>query len=83
MHSFQSPSRRTAGNRPKPQTSQKEAPPLPQLSPGLRVRHNAFGEGTVTKLTPMGGDQLVELEFDQAGKKKLMLKAAARYLKIL
>ena len=60
----------------------KAPEPLPELSPGLRVKHNAFGEGTVLKLTPMGGDQLVELEFDKVGKKKLMLKAAARYLKI-
>ena len=56
---------------------------LPELSVGLRVSHNAFGEGTVTKMIPMGGDQLLEITFDKHGAKKLMLKAAARYLKTL
>ena len=32
------------------------------------------------KMTPMGGDQLMEINFDRNGSKKLMLKAAARYL---
>ena len=54
--------------------------PLPELSVGQRVHHNAFGDGTVTKMTPMGGDQLLEIRFDGLGPKKLMLKAAARYL---
>ena len=54
--------------------------PLPELSVGQRVHHNAFGDGTVTKMTPMGGDQLLEISFDGLGPKKLMLKAAARYL---
>jgi DNA helicase-2/ATP-dependent DNA helicase PcrA len=44
------------------------------------VHHKAFGDGTVTKMTPMGGDQLLEISFDEHGTKKLMLKAAARYL---
>ena len=56
------------------------AVPLPELSVGQRVHHNAFGDGTVTKMTPMGGDQLLEISFDEHGTKKLMLKAAARYL---
>jgi hypothetical protein len=54
---------------------------LPDLSVGLRVTHSAFGEGTVTKMIPMGGDQLLEIFFDGHGPKKLMLKAAVRYLK--
>ena len=53
---------------------------LPELSVGQRVHHKAFGDGTVTKMTPMGGDQLLEILFDEHGAKKLMLKAAARYL---
>ena len=56
------------------------AAPLPELSVGQRVHHNAFGDGTVIKMTPMGGDQLLEIRFDSHGAKKLMLKAAARYL---
>ena len=53
---------------------------LPELSIGQRVHHNAFGDGTVMKMTPMGGDQLLEIRFDEHGVKKLMLKAASRYL---
>ena len=53
---------------------------LPEFSVGQRVHHNAFGDGTVMKMTPMGGDQLMEINFDRNGSKKLMLKAAARYL---
>ena len=56
---------------------------LPSLSVGVRVRHKAFGDGTVVKMTPMGGDQLVEVRFDSAGSKKLMLRAAARFLETL
>lgn len=77
-----SSAQRKSEKRPGTLLPAKAPEPLPELSPGLRVTHNAFGEGTVLKLTPMGGDQLVELEFDKVGKKKLMLKAAARYLKI-
>ena len=55
---------------------------LPEFSVGQRVYHNAFGDGTVMKMTPMGGDQLMEINFDSHGSKKLMLKAAARYLEL-
>ncbi len=50
---------------------------------GDRVRHSAFHEGVITKMTPMGGDHLVEIEFEGAGLKRLMLKAASRYLEKL
>ena len=43
---------------------------------GDRVNHKVFGLGTIQKMTPMGGDALVEIEFAQ-GTKKLMLKVAA------
>ena len=32
-------------------------------------------------MTPMGGDQLIEIQFDSVGNKKLMLKAASRFLR--
>ena len=48
---------------------------------GDRVEHSAFHAGTIVKMTPMGGDHLVEIQFDAAGLKRLMLKAAARYMK--
>jgi DNA helicase-2/ATP-dependent DNA helicase PcrA len=47
---------------------------------GDRVRHSAFKEGVIVNLTPMGGDALVEIEFDAVGTKRLMLKAASRYM---
>ena len=46
---------------------------------GDRVRHKAFGEGEIVKMTPMGGDFLVEIRFAGAVK-KLMLRAAAAHM---
>ncbi|MCR5137559.1 MAG: UvrD-helicase domain-containing protein [Oscillospiraceae bacterium] len=60
--------------------SKKERPPAPVLSIGQRVRHRAFGEGSVTMITPMGNDRLLEIEFDSVGKKKLMLNAITAFL---
>lgn len=39
---------------------------------GTRIRHKAFGEGTIVKCTPMGNDTLLEIQFERAGTKKLM-----------
>ena len=39
---------------------------------GMRVKHKIFGEGMVISSTPMGGDFLLEIAFDQKGTKKLM-----------
>ncbi len=88
--------RRSAGQTQPPirdwKRSQKKtlAPPAPrktQAAPsfavGDRVEHSAFHKGTIVKMTPMGGDHLVEIQFDTAGLKRLMLKAAARYMKKL
>ena len=47
---------------------------------GDRVRHKAFGSGTISRLTPMGGDFLAEINFDGIGPKKLMLRAAAQHM---
>ena len=44
------------------------------------MRHKAFGSGVVTKLTPMGGDYLIEVNFEGVGTKKLMLRAAAQHM---
>lgn len=48
---------------------------------GDAVVHKAFGQGLITKLTPMGGDALAEIAFDTVGTKKLMLKSASQYMK--
>jgi DNA helicase-2/ATP-dependent DNA helicase PcrA len=46
---------------------------------GDKVRHKAFGLGEIVKMTPMGGDFLVEIRFESATK-KLMLRAAAQHM---
>lgn len=60
---------------PKPKTAGK-----PQFSVGDRVRHKAFGDGKLIKMTPMGNDYLIEIEFDSGPVKKLMLRAAALHM---
>ena len=55
-------------------------PPVTNFALGDRVRHKAFGDGTIAKLTPMGNDFLVEIRFDKIGSKKLMLRAAALHM---
>ena len=61
----------------------KAAAPLPDFSPGCRVRHKAFGDGMVVSVKPMGGDALLEIAFDQKGTKRLMAKAAANFMQKL
>ena len=83
---FEAPGRReTARKEPiKPRTP---AYPAPAAKPaetvtyavGDRVRHKAFGPGEIVKMTPMGGDFLIEIRFD-GGVKKLMLRAAALHM---
>ncbi|MCL2031152.1 MAG: UvrD-helicase domain-containing protein [Oscillospiraceae bacterium] len=53
---------------------------LLSLSKGDRITHKAFGGGMVTDIKPMGGDALVEVAFDTAGTKKLMLKSAQAFI---
>ena len=43
---------------------------------GDRVKHRVFGEGTVTNVTAMSGDFLLEIAFDTVGTKKLMANFA-------
>ena len=50
---------------------------------GERLRHKAFGEGKVVTVMPMGGDQLIEVEFVSGERKKLMAKSAARFVERL
>ena len=62
------------------QFSRQPQAPLPDIREGDRVVHKSFGSGTIRAMTPMGGDHLVEIDFDTEGRKKLMLRAASRYL---
>jgi len=58
-----------------------EKPPADfNFRPGQRVRHQSFGDGSVTAATPMGGDFLLEIRFDSVGKKLMMAKTAAQFM---
>ena len=54
---------------------------LPAFQTGDAVVHTAFGNGVITKLTSMGNDALVEINFSGSGVKRLMLKSAAQHMK--
>lgn len=45
-------------------------------SEGERVSHNVFGEGVIQKVSPMGNDSLLQIEFDKVGVKKIMANFA-------
>ena len=61
-----------------PKAPEKKAPAFVL---GDRVVHTAFGRGEITKMTPMGGDALIEITFEGPGVKRLMLRAAAQHMK--
>jgi len=46
------------------------------LVPGDRIRHDDFGEGRVLGVTGEGAKRIAEVQFDAAGKKKLLIKIA-------
>lgn len=58
--------------RPKAENLQSSA----DFSVGDRVCHKTFGQGTLLSKKPMGGDVLLEVEFDSAGVKKIMANFA-------
>jgi len=76
--SFSAPAQSAAGRSAAATAVSK--PVLPEFALGDSVNHKAFGSGVITKLTPMGGDYLVEINFSGIGTKKLMLRAAAQYM---
>jgi len=47
---------------------------------GSIVNHKVFGRGTVTNVSPMGGDALIEVAFDTVGTKRLMQKTASQHM---
>ena len=63
-----------------PAPAKTEQKPLLQLAIGDSVRHQAFHEGTVVKITPMGNDALLEISFPSVGNKKLMLRTASLHM---
>ena len=50
----------------------KQIPKVKAFNVGDRVSHLTFGAGTISAVTPMGGDVLYDVEFDAAGHKRLM-----------
>ena len=64
--------------RPAPQKAAEKA--APDFKVGDHVKHKAFGSGEIVKMTPMGGDYLIEVVFDGSVTKKLMLRAAAQHM---
>ena len=56
------------------------APKAPDFKKGDRVVHKAFGKGVIEKITPMGGDALVEVKFDSGETKRMMLRVAAQHM---
>ncbi|MBO7407587.1 MAG: UvrD-helicase domain-containing protein [Clostridia bacterium] len=49
---------------------------LTSVTEGQRVHHKKFGDGSVIKVTGEGADTVVEIMFDRAGMKRLMLTYA-------
>lgn len=47
---------------------------------GDNVEHKAFGKGIVTKVQPTGNDALMEVEFEDVGIKRLMMKSASNFM---
>ena len=46
------------------------------LAVGDRIRHTDFGEGRVTAVTANGPKSIAEVQFDGAGRKRLLIKIA-------
>ena len=53
----------------------------PSFAKGDIVVHSSFGKGEIMKTVPMGGDALLEIVFESAGKKMMMEKTASKYMK--
>ena len=47
-----------------------------KIKKGDRVRHRLFGTGTVTDTLPLGGDTVVNIEFDNGTTRKLCAEIA-------
>ena len=58
-----------------------QSAPLPDFRPGMHIRHKAFGPGKIVEVTPMGGDMLLRIQFEEAGEKLMMAKTAMRIMK--
>ena len=73
--------RRKPPMRPAPPAAKPAASAAPSFAVGDRVVHKAFGDGVVAAVKPMGGDALLEVDFESAGTKRLMMRAAGQFMK--
>ena len=64
-----------------PPAAKPAASAAPSFAVGDRVAHKAFGDGVVAAVKPMGGDALLEVDFETAGTKRLMMRAAGQFMK--
>jgi DNA helicase II / ATP-dependent DNA helicase PcrA len=46
------------------------------LAPGDRIRHASFGDGRVSSVTGIGPKKVAEVQFESAGRKRLLIKLA-------
>ena len=56
---------------------------LPNYQKGQKVLHKVWGAGTIQEITPMGGDLLLQIQFDSVGSKLMMAKTAGQYIKTI
>jgi len=74
-------------------SGRKKSPPAPALSShsdlherlpdyenGDVVNHSVFGRGVITNAQPAGNDVLLEIDFDEIGSKRMLLKSTARFI---
>lgn len=77
------PTKTTASAGSKLSAAKVPTTPLPNFSKGEMITHKAFGKGMILTISPMGGDALIEIAFENVGTKKLMLRSAAQYIEKL
>ena len=64
----------SAQSKPNVTQAKSAAPETLRLQAGDLVEHTTFGKGIVLSVTPLSGDTMAEIRFDNAGTKKLLLK---------
>ncbi|MDH3272518.1 MAG: hypothetical protein OEN56_14370, partial [Gemmatimonadota bacterium] len=62
---------------PEPDTDAGMNQDLPRFVKGERVVHETFGSGSVLEISGFGRDLKVTVDFDEAGRKKLLLRYAS------
>jgi DNA helicase-2/ATP-dependent DNA helicase PcrA len=70
------PPRRAEPVDPSYQVDYSDSQEYPSLVKGARVRHPRFGSGTVAELSGYGGDVKAAIDFDDFGRKMVVLKYA-------